>query len=132
MVYNNSTMNLNSEINLFSDNRNKKPSGQFIFSGPNGITEQFTLRCVHCGFNWHVEPGSGRTRGWCFSCHGPVCGKEWCMKECVPLEVQLEIMGGNRELTKRYFDTHFVQEYLHINRPNDTEQYKNVNGVLLK
>ena len=48
--------------------------------------ERDTLQCVHCMQHWMVEPGSGRRRGWCTRCSGPLCGAEECMKNCVPFE----------------------------------------------
>lgn len=49
--------------------------------------ERDTLQCVHCDKHWIVEPGSGRQRGWCVKCNGPVCGAERCMRECRPAEI---------------------------------------------
>jgi hypothetical protein len=47
-----------------------------------------TLQCVHCGGQWIPQPGSGRIRGFCTRCCGPVCGPG-CAK-CVPTEQYLE------------------------------------------
>ena len=61
------------------------------------IIEQMpTLQCCHCGFTWAYQPGSGRIRGWCMKCHGPVCGPRCA--ECVPKERQLENIEAGRPL----------------------------------
>lgn len=52
------------------------------------ILETPTLQCVHCGRHWQVRPGSGKTRGFCSNCNGPVCGPS-CAK-CVPQEQMLD------------------------------------------
>ena len=70
------------------------PKGYITISGPDGVIEADTLQCVHCGGHWRVEPGSGKIRGFCTNCNGPVCGPG-CEK-CVPIEKQLEIMEGTR------------------------------------
>lgn len=119
-----------SEVNL--NGHFRKPSGQFIFTGPDGTVEQFTLKCVHCGYNWHVEPGSGKKRGWCMKCKGPICGAEWCCKECVPNDAQLDIMGGDRSTIQRYWNTHFVQEFLGNTNNKKLEEYTFKNGILVK
>jgi hypothetical protein len=46
-----------------------------------------TLRCVHCGGHWTVRPGSGRVRGFCQNCMGPVCGPGCAA--CVPVDLML-------------------------------------------
>jgi hypothetical protein len=51
-----------------------------------------TIQCVHCMEHWVPMKGSGRQRGWCMKCNGPVCGPK-CV-ECRPKEVQLLIMEG--------------------------------------
>ncbi len=53
------------------------------------IYERDTLQCVHCQKHWIVEPGSGRQRGWCLKCNGPLCGAQKCMTECVPFEKKI-------------------------------------------
>lgn len=49
-----------------------------------------TAQCCHCGGMWEIRPGSGRIRGWCTKCQGPVCGPGCA--ECVPHERQLDNM----------------------------------------
>jgi hypothetical protein len=56
-----------------------------------------TLCCAHCGGHWVPKPGSGRIRGWCMNCNGPVCGAN-CGKECVPVEQMLENTEKGRPL----------------------------------
>lgn len=48
------------------------------------VLEARTLQCCHCGGHWVPRPGSGRVRGYCTNCAGPVCGPGCA--ECVPLE----------------------------------------------
>ena len=61
----------------------------------DGETHVPTLQCVHCGDHWFSVPGSGKIRGWCMRCNGPVCGKK--CEVCIPFEKQLEVReaGGN-------------------------------------
>lgn len=72
-----------------------KPSGYAVITESDGsIVEADTLQCVHCGGHWQIQPGSGRIRGFCFKCNGPVCGPK--CKECIPHEQWLEnIEMGN-------------------------------------
>lgn len=56
-----------------------------------GITEADLLTCAHCQYTWRVVPGSGRRRGWCRRCNGPLCGKPKCMAGCLPIAEQIEI-----------------------------------------
>lgn len=49
--------------------------------------EQDWMMCAHCSFGWKVEPGSGRRRGWCNQCAGPLCNRgKWCWKPCAFME----------------------------------------------
>jgi hypothetical protein len=50
-----------------------------------------TLQCVHCGMHWEYKPGSGRKRGFCNFCNGVVCGQDYCMSGCYPLEARIEL-----------------------------------------
>lgn len=58
------------------------------------ISEVMTLQCKHCGGHFYPRPGSGRVRGWCMNCNGPVCGPSCA--ECVPVEQYLENMEKGR------------------------------------
>ena len=63
--------------------------GEVTVSDPDfGDTRLPTKQCVHCGDHWIVFPGSGRIRGFCMQCNGPICGPK-CQK-CIPQERQLE------------------------------------------
>jgi len=76
----------------------RRSAGHTIVSTDAGeIIEAATLQCVHCGGHWQVQPGSGKLRGFCFRCNGPVCGPGCA--ECVPMEAMLEIMEGTRNPT---------------------------------
>lgn len=50
-----------------------------------------TLQCVHCGYTWQVQHGSGTRRGFCMGCQGVTCGEHLCMKFCTPLEARIEL-----------------------------------------
>lgn len=64
--------------------------GKIIIVDPDRpLYERDTLQCVHCMKHWIVEPGSGRQRGWCLKCSGPLCGAEKCMTRCVPFEAKV-------------------------------------------
>lgn len=55
-----------------------------------------TLQCVHCGQHWTPQPGSGKVRGFCRNCMGPVCGPGCA--ECVPQEQLVENLEAGRPL----------------------------------
>lgn len=70
---------------------NQTDFGTVTISDPGAdkpILEAKTLCCCHCGGHWFPQPGSGRVRGWCMNCNGPVCGPGCA--ECVPVEQLLE------------------------------------------
>lgn len=72
--------------------------GLIIINNPDRdkpLAEIKTLQCVHCGSHFPVQPGSGKTRGFCLNCNGPVCGPSCA--ECVPIEKWLELMEGTRK-----------------------------------
>lgn len=46
-----------------------------------------TVACVHCGGHFAIQPGSGRIRGYCMNCSGPICGPSCAA--CVPVEQYL-------------------------------------------
>lgn len=64
--------------------------GELVINDPDMdmTTSLPTKQCVHCGLHWVVQPGSGKTRGFCMNCNGPVCGEK--CQECIPNERQLE------------------------------------------
>lgn len=67
----------------------KGTGGYQITVRPEGPPiERDTTQCVHCMGHWAVEPGSGRTRGWCPRCGGPHCGAPACWT-CVPFMKQI-------------------------------------------
>ena len=52
-----------------------------------------TVQCVHCSYSWVYLPGSGRIRGWCWRCHGIICGQPCCeARGCVSLEQELVLL----------------------------------------
>lgn len=80
----------------------KRESGLVTLSDPGSdkpLAEIATLQCAHCGGHWIPAPGSGRVRGWCQRCAGPVCGPGCA--ECVPAEQLLENIEHGRPLEFR-------------------------------
>lgn len=70
--------------------RGEKASGFIIMDDGNGPVEvAATLACGHCGKQWIVIKGSGRTRGFCLKCYKPTCGASACF-ECVPFEKRMD------------------------------------------
>jgi hypothetical protein len=79
-----------------------RESGLIIVSDPAADRPQAeipTVQCVHCGGHFVVEPGSGKTRGFCTRCRGPVCGPKCAA--CVPAEQLLENIERGRPLDYR-------------------------------
>jgi hypothetical protein len=79
-----------------------KQAGEITICDPGSdkpILEAGTLQCVHCGAHWQIRPGSGKIRGFCSRCNGPVCGPKCA--ECVPAELQLDNMEKGRALNFR-------------------------------
>ena len=71
----------------------RRPDGYVSIVGPEGLEmEGDTRQCVHCQMHWRVEVGSGKLRGFCHNCMGPLCGKQKCMTECIPAEKMIEAM----------------------------------------
>jgi len=66
----------------------KALSDGFLIDETGLVTERELLHCVHCGYMWQVQPGSGRKRGYCTCCAGPTCGRTEC-DSCVPLMKKL-------------------------------------------
>jgi len=68
------------------------PASTIEITTPDGhAIELDCVQCVHCGTHFPIAPGSGKIRGFCGRCNGPVCGPRCA--ECVPIEQWLE----NRE-----------------------------------
>ena len=69
-----------------------RPAGYVYRERDDGLVQEFDLlQCIHCQYTWRVVRGSGRQRGWCLRCAGPVCGHPRCMRECVHFERRLEM-----------------------------------------
>lgn len=76
-----------------------RESGEITITDPGAdkpIAVAGTLQCCHCGTHWIPQPGSGRIRGWCSRCNGPVCGPGCA--ECVPHERQIENIEAGRDV----------------------------------
>lgn len=56
---------------------------------PGQVSGGDMAMCTHCRVQWIIQPGSGKTRGYCFNCSDITCGRAPCM-ECVPWERALE------------------------------------------
>lgn len=79
-----------------------RESGYLVVMDPGSdkpILETATVQCVHCGGHWVPQPGSGRVRGFCGRCNGPICGP--CCQSCVPTEQLLENLERGRPLDYR-------------------------------
>ena len=77
----------------------RRQAGEITISDPGSdkpLSTEATLQCVHCGRHFRLQPGSGRVRGFCSRCNGPVCGPDCA--ECVPAEQQLENMEAGRPI----------------------------------
>lgn len=71
------------------------PDGAFWMTEASGaISEADLLQCRHCQMTWRYVLGSGRKRGWCRHCNGPLCGKPSCMAACLPFMDR--IVAGER------------------------------------
>lgn len=78
-----------------SEHAASRPAGFITIDDPDrGLIHADTLQCVHCGGHWRVQPGSGKIRGFCARCNGPVCGPA-CAK-CVPVEQFCENVEAGR------------------------------------
>lgn len=83
----------------------KKPSGTLIQvdTATGREYQSDTLKCIHCQRTWVHRPGSGKIRGFCRNCNGPICSPE-CAETCVHFEQRLEnLEAGRDELHTRIF-----------------------------
>ena len=74
-----------------------KPAGVGILVDPEHGSEVHTdfLQCVHCQGVWPVRPGSGKVRGFCLKCNGPICGPQ--CHDCIgPWEKRLEMFEAGK------------------------------------
>ena len=73
-------------------------AGVMIFSAVDAdrCQEIATLKCVHCGGHFPLDP---KTKHWCGECAGYVCGKDCTSK--VPWEQELENIEAGRPLDYR-------------------------------
>lgn len=77
-----------------------RPHGWLIGEfGDGRVVEYETVQCVHCGMHFPLMPGSGKIRGYCMRCAGPVCSP--ACAECVPTEVLLEHLEGGPAPSQR-------------------------------
>lgn len=77
----------------------KTEAGLIVVSDPGSdkpISETKTLQCCHCGGHWICQPGSGRIRGFCMNCNGPICGPSCAT--CIPTDLLLTNMEKGRPL----------------------------------
>lgn len=76
-----------------------KQAGEQIVMSPDAdrpLLTQATAQCVHCSGHFLIQPGSGRVRGFCQNCMGPVCGPGCAA--CVHFEQLLENIESGRPL----------------------------------
>ena len=73
-----------------------RPDGYIISTDFDGkVHEEDTRQCRHCGQHVQVQPGSGKTRGYCHRCDGFICGKRECVMRCRPLERWIDEVERN-------------------------------------
>lgn len=72
-------------------NTARRPGGCMILTDPAmaNAVHMDTVQCCHCDAHYAVEPGSGKTRGFCMSCMKPTCGSDACCN-CEPFEKKLQ------------------------------------------
>ena len=71
----------------------KRDAGVLVSTPVDGgpAVNRRLLRCVHCQHVWVDRPGSGKLRGFCARCAGPVCGRPECVcNGCLHWEKQLD------------------------------------------
>jgi hypothetical protein len=75
-----------------------RPEGMWEVSDPElGTLRGESAQCRHCGGHFPLQPGSGKIRGWCWTCNGPICGPGCA--ECIPTELLLENIEKGRPLS---------------------------------
>jgi hypothetical protein len=70
--------------------------GQVISTPVEGgmVEVRDLVQCIHCSYTWIWEPGSGKVRGYCTNCMGPVCGHRACRERgCVHKNQLIENMS---------------------------------------
>ncbi len=66
------------------------------YAGGPAIVQDLVC-CVHCGYTWIFQPGSGRRRGFCMRCCGLVCGHKACEEVgCVHRHQQFDNLEQGR------------------------------------
>lgn len=76
----------------------QKVEGYFTIVTPDQPTiEGETVQCRHCGSHFPISPGSGKIRGFCFNCNGPICGPD--CQECIPYEKRLDMEDSGKSPT---------------------------------
>lgn len=76
----------------------RRPSGEYRYDREGSLDDEGqTLSCCHCGRTWHVKPGGGAERGWCWRCGAPTCGAKSC-DVCLPAEEQLQRLEQRQSL----------------------------------
>ena len=76
-----------------------KPAGYGVFTNPDGSRREIETRmCQHCQMKWEYKPGSGTRRGYCSRCDGMLCGKDLCMRYCIPYMDRIEAMEKGLKL----------------------------------
>jgi len=87
-------------INDFNVINSPKDDGVFEFHTDIGTQSFKSVQCKHCMIHWQYVKNSGIQRGWCMKCNGILCGKEECMKNCIPYEARIEYteaLGNNHQ-----------------------------------
>lgn len=77
----------------------RKPNGHFIVDGQVAAD---TLQCPHCNAHFVFQTGSGKERSFCSRCARVTCGKESCVKRCLPFEKKLERLERSGRISSRW------------------------------
>jgi hypothetical protein len=79
-----------------------RPSGTGILMDP-ALPREVQMdykQCIHCQAVWKVEPGSGKMRGFCGKCNGPICGPK-CLECNGPFDKQNDDLAAGRPIGSR-------------------------------
>ena len=75
----------------YSDAKYERHPHGIIFS--NGKEVAATLMCPHCGEHFVSRKGSGVRRSFCFRHQAVTCEKEFCIKNCVDIYTDYQILS---------------------------------------
>lgn len=82
----------------------RNPHGYLTISGPDGVVEQDTSLCNHCGGIVRMPPNKqpGDVGGVCKQCMGFVCDRCYSRVGCDPFERKLKRAEARGEALRSY------------------------------